>query len=197
MILEVQDLDSDGDFYGDNLECNSLLPCKSSKLSEHRLVLRETLDWMRWWHIWETSPVQLLIISQKFNTSCCTCHECCEWVLGLCSWKAQDQYLRTTMSQKKIESLHDYPRSPANDWLIEHGRHWKSVCLNIKYNRQNSINKQLIIFYKSLQVWYYIPVSFFLLSWNGSSSFNFLTRWPQWNPDVCQILVFRLLQIAS
>ena len=85
----------------------------------------------------------------KFNTSCCTCHECCEWVLGLCSWKAQDQYLWTTMSQKKIESLHDYPRSPANDWLIEHGRHWKSVCLNIKNNRQNrflngSINKLTI-----------------------------------------------------
>ena len=44
MILEVQDLDSDGDFYGDNLECNSLLPCKSSKPSEHSLVLREALD---------------------------------------------------------------------------------------------------------------------------------------------------------
>ena len=44
MILEVQDLDSDGDFYGDNLECNLLLPCKSSKPSEHSLVLRETLD---------------------------------------------------------------------------------------------------------------------------------------------------------
>ena len=151
MILEVQDLDSDGDFYGDNLECNSLLPCKSSKLSEHSLVLRETLDWTRWWHIPSAavdyfSEVFKLV---KFNTSCCTCHECCEWVLGLCSWKAQDQYLRTTMSQKKIESLHDYPRSPANDWLIEHGRHWKSVCLNIKYNRQNrflngSINKLTI-----------------------------------------------------
>ena len=53
------------------------------------------------------------------------------------------------MSQKKIESLHDYPRSPANDWLTEHGRHWKSVSLNIKYNRQNcflngSINKLTI-----------------------------------------------------
>ena len=117
----------------------------------------------------------------KFITSCCTCHECCEWVLGLCSWKAQDQYLRTTMSQKKIESLHDYPRSPANDWLIEHGRHWKSVCLNIKNNRQNrflngSINKLTIdnFLQKSSSLILYTG-KFFLLSWKRSSSFNFLT----------------------
>ena len=36
----------------------------------------------------------------KFNTSCCICHEC---------------FLRTTMSQKKIESLHDLTIFPG-DW---------------------------------------------------------------------------------
>ena len=41
--------------------------------------------------------------------------------------------------KKKIESLHDSPRSRGNDhdWLIEHGRHWKSVCFNIKWQAKS------------------------------------------------------------
>ena len=85
------------------------------------------------------------------------------------------------MLQKKIESLHDYPRSPANDWLIEHGRHWKSVCLNIKYNRQNrflkgSINKLTNDNFLQKSSSLILPVSFFCYVGKGHQVLIFLLR---------------------
>ena len=74
--------------------------------------------------IW-ASPVQLLIISQKFltlwlfNTSCCTCHECCEWALGLCPYKAQNVASKN-YDAGKIESLHvlKFPKFPKGAWPL-------------------------------------------------------------------------------
>ena len=84
MILEVQDLDSDGDFYGDNLECNSLLPCKSRQTlrarlgTERDLRLNEVVAYLRNLPSAAVDYFSEVFKLVKFNTSCCTCHECCE-----------------------------------------------------------------------------------------------------------------------
>ena len=84
--------------------------CQSRKLSERSLVLRQTLDWtMFWWHILETPPVQLLIISQTFLTLCSLILPVIPDTNAV-SERSPYRYLRTTMlSQKKIESLNDSP----------------------------------------------------------------------------------------
>ena len=112
-------------------------------------------------------------------------------------------YLRTTMSQERLNhSLHDSPGSQlGNDWQIDHGRYWKSVCFSIKWQAKSlwkiwfqlklsqtkvlnaKRNWQLIIFYQS-KISSFAKLErvlkFFLLSW------------PQWIPGFAQILAFKL-----
>ena len=107
--------------------------CQSRNLSERSLVLRQTLDWtMRWW---QTPSVQLLIISQTFLTL---------WSLILSvvpDTNAVSERSASAFRRLKTGTFEQLcsrkKRLNHCMTLHEHGRHWKSVCFNIKWQAKS------------------------------------------------------------
>ena len=107
--------------------------CQNRNLSERSLVLRQTLDWtMRWW---QTPPVQLLIISQTFLTL---------WSLILSvvpDTNAVSERSASAFRRLKtgiFEQLCSRKKRLNHCMILhEHGRHWKSVCFNIKWQAKS------------------------------------------------------------
>ena len=107
--------------------------CQSRNLSERSLVLRQTFDWtMRWW---QTPPVQLLIISQTFLTL---------WSLILSvvpDTNAVSERSASAFRRLKTGTFEQLcsrkKRLNHCMTLHEHGRHWKSVCFNIKWQAKS------------------------------------------------------------
>ena len=107
--------------------------CQSRNLSERSLILRQTLDWtMRWW---QTPSVQLLIISQTFLTL---------WSLILSvvpDTNAVSERSASAFRRLKTGTFEQLcsrkKRLNHCMTLHEHGRHWKSVCFNIKWQAKS------------------------------------------------------------
>ena len=107
--------------------------CHSYKLSELSLVLRHL--GLNDWHIWETSLVQLLIISQTFLTL---------WSLILSvvpDTNAVSERSASAFRRLKtgiFEQLFSRKKRLNHCMILhEHGRHWKSVCFNIKWQTKS------------------------------------------------------------